>query len=82
MSQITAQKVLEELASNETLQYIQKLETENEKLKKEVLSFSNQLQAAKVIVCSHFLKEIFVFRTSSLLFFQKVVQKSLTRKVG
>eukprot|EP01036_Dinobryon_divergens_P027569 gene27569-36366_t len=46
--EITTQKVLDELASNETLQYIQKLESENEKLRKEVLSFSNQLLASKV----------------------------------
>ena len=48
--EITAQRVLDELASNETLQYIQKLEAENERLKKEVLAFSNQLQASKVPV--------------------------------
>ena len=46
--EVTTQKVLDELASNETLQYIQKLESENEKLRKEVLSFSNQLLASKV----------------------------------
>lgn len=49
--EITTQKVLDELASNETLQYIQKLEAENERLRKDVLSYSNQLLGSKV--CSN-----------------------------
>ena len=47
--EITTQKVLDELASNETLQYIQKLEAENERLRKDVLSYSNQLLGSKVL---------------------------------
>lgn len=51
--ELTTQKVLDELASNETLQYIQKLEAENERLRKDVLSYSNQLLATKVCDLTH-----------------------------
>ncbi len=46
--QITTRKVAEELASNETLLYIQKLETETERLKKQVRDVAQQLHTCKV----------------------------------
>ena len=46
--QITTRKVAEELASNETLLYIQKLEAETERLKKQVRDVAQQLHTCKV----------------------------------
>ena len=45
---MSAQKILDELASNETLQYIQKLESDNDRLRKELMSTNNRLLDAKV----------------------------------
>jgi len=45
---MSAQKILDELASNETLQYIQKLEADNERLRREILSTNTRLLDAKV----------------------------------
>ncbi len=42
------QKILDELSSNEAFQYVQKLETELEKLRKQLRDITNQLQYAKV----------------------------------
>lgn len=48
MSQITTRKVSEELASNETLLYIQSLEAETERLKKQVRDVAANLHTCKV----------------------------------
>lgn len=42
------QKVLDELSSNEAFQYVQKLETEVDKLRKQLKDVTSQLQNAKV----------------------------------
>lgn len=46
--QLTTQKVLEDLASNETLAYIQRLESETDKLRRQLRDVTAQLQSAKV----------------------------------
>ncbi len=50
--QITTRKVSEELASNETVLYIQRLEAETERLKRLVKDVSSQLHTVKVSECS------------------------------
>jgi len=47
-TQLTTKRVSEELASNETLLYIQQLEAETEKLKKQVRDVAAQLHTCKV----------------------------------
>lgn len=48
LQEITTQKILDELANNETLLYIQKLEKEVENLKKTIKDLSNQLLSTKI----------------------------------
>lgn len=48
IQEITTQKILDELASNETLMYIQKLEKEIDNLKKTIKDLSNQLLSTKI----------------------------------
>jgi hypothetical protein len=50
LTQLTTQKVLEDLASNETLAYIQRLESETDKLRRQLRDVTAQLQSAKVII--------------------------------
>jgi hypothetical protein len=45
---LTTRKVAEELASNDTLLYIQKLEAETERLRRQVRDVSQQLHTCKV----------------------------------
>ncbi len=45
------QKILDELSSNEAFQYVQKLEIEVEKLRKQLRDVTAQLQHAKVSLC-------------------------------
>jgi polyhydroxyalkanoate synthesis regulator phasin len=42
------QKILDELSSNEAFQYVQRLESEVEKLRKQLRDVTSQLQNAKV----------------------------------
>lgn len=44
------QKILDELSSNEAFQYVQRLESEVEKLRKQLRDVTSQLQNAKVIL--------------------------------
>lgn len=46
--QLTTQKVLNDISTNETFVYIQKLETETERLRKQLKDVTNQLQSVKV----------------------------------
>ncbi len=46
--QVTTQKVLNDLSSNETFAYIQKLEGETDRLRKQLKEITNQLNSAKV----------------------------------
>jgi hypothetical protein len=46
--QLTTQKVLNDLSSNETFAYIQKLEYETNRLRQQLKEVTNQLQSAKV----------------------------------
>jgi hypothetical protein len=47
---LSMQKILDELSSNEAFQYVQRLESEVEKLRKQLRDVSSQLQNAKVIL--------------------------------
>ena len=48
LEQVSASKVIEELAGNETIQYIRYLESEQERLHKMIKDISTQLHSAKV----------------------------------
>lgn len=48
--QLSTQHVSAELASNQTMLYIQKLEQETEKLKKQIKDVTSQLQTVKVLI--------------------------------
>jgi hypothetical protein len=74
---VTTQRVIEDLASNETLLYIQQLEQETEKLRKQLKDVTVQLQSSKVCFLSLFL---FLFGPQiSIVGFSKVANASLSR---
>lgn len=75
--QLTTRKVMDELASNETVLYIQKLEEETKQLKKQLKDTAAQLHTAMVSCCFCDVSTLCLIQLMS-----QVANAALSRKMG